>query len=156
MTNEKAIKHLEVIKGDCALVGDIRALDMAITALTGGEYIKKSELLQHVVTEELSDYQECDVIHAEEIDELTTYSIPDSAEEGSRRIEHGTDGNVYVMSMSNGKEFEEDNTMEWIAEENEEMEVTGYFCSKCDLPSPSGEKTDFCPNCGRKAVKYER
>lgn len=81
MTNEKAIKHLEVIKGDCALVGDIRALDMAISALsTEGEYIKKSELLQHVTTEVLSDYQECDVIHAEEIDKLTTYSFPDSAE----------------------------------------------------------------------------
>lgn len=47
---------------------------------TEGEYIKKSELLQHVTTEELSDFKDCDVIHAEEIDELTTYSFPDSAE----------------------------------------------------------------------------
>lgn len=34
MTKEKAIKHLEIIKGDCALVGEIRALDMAISALS--------------------------------------------------------------------------------------------------------------------------
>lgn len=41
MTNEQAIKHLEVIKGDCALVGDIRALDMGILALSKnkGEWI---------------------------------------------------------------------------------------------------------------------
>lgn len=54
---------------------------IAISALsTEGEHIKKSELLQHVTTEVLSDYKECDVIHAEEIDELTTYSFPNSAE----------------------------------------------------------------------------
>lgn len=40
MTNEKAIKHLEVIKGDCALVGDIRALDMGILALSAIEKIR--------------------------------------------------------------------------------------------------------------------
>ena len=52
-----------------------------ISALSAeGEYIKKSELLQHVTTEELSDFKDCDVIHADEIDELTTYSFPDSAE----------------------------------------------------------------------------
>ena len=55
------------------------ALERAASAFSGGEYIKKSELLQHVMTEELSDYQDCDVIHAEEIDELATYSFPDSA-----------------------------------------------------------------------------
>ena len=37
MTNEQAIKHLEVIKGDCALVGDLRALDIAISALSAEE-----------------------------------------------------------------------------------------------------------------------
>lgn len=51
---------------------------------------------------------------------LTTYSFPDSAE----------------------------NKGEWIATENEEMEIDGYFCSKCDLPMLTDEKTPFCPFCG--------
>lgn len=46
MTNEKAIKHLEVIKGDCFNVGDLCALDMAISALSNkGEWIPVSERL---------------------------------------------------------------------------------------------------------------
>lgn len=36
----------------------------------------------------------------------------------------------------------------WIATENEEMEIDGYFCSVCDLPMETEEKTDYCPNCG--------
>lgn len=83
MTHDEMI---DVLKGlvfgtfDRTTAKEREALDMAISALsTDGEYIKKSELLQHVTTEVLSDYQECDVIHAEVIDELPTYSIPDSA-----------------------------------------------------------------------------
>lgn len=53
MTNEKAIKHLEVIKGDCALVGDVRALDMAISALSEnkGEFdgMNNGEVMNHVL-----------------------------------------------------------------------------------------------------------
>ena len=64
--------------------------DMAVSALTGGEYIKKSELLQHVTTEVLSDYKECDVIHAEVIDELPTYSFPDLSENKGAKIENTT------------------------------------------------------------------
>ena len=41
-----------------------------------------------------------------------------------------------------------DNKGEWIATENEEMEIDGYFCSKCDLPMSTDEKTPFCPFCG--------
>ena len=97
MTREEAITYFEGQKkrledfrkiypspdtvGYQATTKEISFYDMSISALsTEGEYIKKSELLQHVTTEELSDFKDCDVIHAEEIDELTTYSFPDSAE----------------------------------------------------------------------------
>ena len=40
----------------------------------------------------------------------------------------------------------------WIAEENEEMETIGYYCSECDLPMETEKRTDFCPNCGAKMV----
>lgn len=36
----------------------------------------------------------------------------------------------------------------WIATENEEMEIDGYYCSNCDLPMETKEKTCFCPHCG--------
>ena len=36
----------------------------------------------------------------------------------------------------------------WIATENEEMEIDGYYCSNCDLPMETEEKTAYCPNCG--------
>lgn len=36
----------------------------------------------------------------------------------------------------------------WVAEENEEMEIVGYFCSECDCPMETEEKSNFCPNCG--------
>lgn len=36
----------------------------------------------------------------------------------------------------------------WIATENEEINIVGYYCSSCDLPMETEEKTAFCPNCG--------
>lgn len=121
MTNEQAIKHLEVIKGDCALVGDIRALDMGISALsTEGEYIKKADILNElgdtnmdILTDEVKEI----------VNGLPSYSFPDSAE---------------------------DNTMEWL-----ENEDGSYECSKCHMTRSgliSGD-FNFCPNCGRKAVQ---
>ena len=38
----------------------------------------------------------------------------------------------------------------WIATENEEMNIDGYFCSCCDLPMETEERTEYCPNCGAK------
>jgi rubrerythrin len=35
---------------------------------------------------------------------------------------------------------------EWHKTENEEMEITGYYCSVCDMPTD--EPTNYCPNCG--------
>lgn len=47
-------------------------------------------------------------------------------------------------------------TGHWIAEENEEMEIVGYFCSECDLPMETEEKTSFCPNCGAKMESEDK
>ena len=41
-------------------------------------------------------------------------------------------------------------TGRWIAIENEDMKIVGYYCSNCDLPMETEEKTKFCPNCGAK------
>lgn len=41
-------------------------------------------------------------------------------------------------------------TGHWIAVENEEMETVGYYCSECDLPMETEQRTNFCPNCGAK------
>ena len=46
------------------------------------------------------------------------------------------------------KQMQEQKTGHWIAEENEGMETIGYYCSECDLPMETEEKTSYCPNCG--------
>lgn len=38
----------------------------------------------------------------------------------------------------------------WLAVENEDMHTVDYFCSECDLPLETEERTPFCPNCGKK------
>ena len=38
----------------------------------------------------------------------------------------------------------------WMATENEDMNIVGYYCSCCDLPMETEEKTTYCPNCGAK------
>ena len=47
------------------------------------------------------------------------------------------------------------NTGRWIAVENEEMETVGYYCSECDLPMETEQRTNFCPNCGAKMESEE-
>ena len=57
------------------------------------------------------------------------------------RIEYGTDGQPYKLSMTNGKEYERPQG-EWIEFES------GYRCSNCDdieVYTPN-----FCPHCGAK------
>ena len=53
MTKEKAIKHLEILKTETALIGDMDALDMAISALKDrpkGKWIPHpSEIFAHLV-----------------------------------------------------------------------------------------------------------
>lgn len=136
MTNEKAIKHLEVIKGDCALVGDVRALDMAILALsTEGEYIKKEDAISKILIEFTERESNGKVVCAcadvkqtcaDILDGLPTYSIPDSAD---------------------------DNTMEWHRYYRQNGN-DDYCCSKCKfiIRRPNILRCKYCPNCGRKAV----
>lgn len=126
MTREEYIDFANALKNNYTIDFDKlpEFCDMAISALsTEGEYIKKSELLQHVTTEELSDYKDCDVIHAEEIDELTTYSFSDSAE----------------------------NKGKWEKIWRTDCECSEYVCSKCgnDIATKSDVWNDnFCSECG--------
>lgn len=41
----------------------------------------------------------------------------------------------------------------WLAVENEDMETVGYYCSECDLPLETEERTPFCPCCGAKMAE---
>ena len=41
-------------------------------------------------------------------------------------------------------------TGKWMPVENDNMEVVGHYCSVCDLPMETEEKSKFCPNCGAK------
>ena len=61
-----------------------------------------------------------------------------------------TQGNWYPVWNK-----QEPKTGRWIAVENEEMETVGYYCSKCDLPMETEQRTNFCPNCGAKMVKSQ-
>lgn len=47
-------------------------------------------------------------------------------------------------------------TGRWVATENEEMEIVGFFCSECDLPLETEEKTAYCPHCGSKMEQNEK
>ena len=86
MTREEAIDELQwgYPKEDTSIEECLRykqAVDMAISALsTEGEYIKKEDILacQTTFTDEAG--YEYKVIEVEEVEELPTYSFPDSAE----------------------------------------------------------------------------
>lgn len=43
----------------------------------------------------------------------------------------------------------------WLAVEDEDMNTVGYFCSECDLPLETEERTPFCPYCGAKMEESE-
>lgn len=45
------------------------------------EYIRKDELLSHVVTEELSDFKDCEVIHLDAVNKCQTYTAQVSLDE---------------------------------------------------------------------------
>jgi hypothetical protein len=136
MTREEAVIILDGFKNNPLFNSThARAFDMAISALsTEGEYIKKSELLQHVTTEELSDYKDCDVIHAEEIDELTTYSFPNSAENKGE----------WIKIQSGDKDFPESIVCSKCKDENSHLDFNEHG-------EPIGKvfvTSKFCPNCG--------
>lgn len=56
MTVEKAIKHLEVMKDDCALVGDLCALDMAISDLSAEN---KADFLHNKLIRDATTEERC-------------------------------------------------------------------------------------------------
>lgn len=69
------------------------------------------------------------------------------------RIEYGTDGNAYRLSISNGKEYEqEQNTGHWIEEIDDYGKVMRWHCDKCyeDSGFTTECKWNYCPNCGAK------
>lgn len=43
---------------------------------------------------------------------------------------------------------------EWREVEND-FDVVGYYCSNCDLPMPTEERTNYCPNCGARMRETE-
>lgn len=62
--------------------------------------------------------------------------------DGSEEMVH----DVCVIKTDNG----DPKAGHWMGIENEEMEVIDYFCSECDMPMQTEEKTAFCPSCGAK------
>lgn len=68
--------------------------------------------------------------------------IIDNAPTVEERIEYGTDGNPYTLSISNGSEYSRP-TGEWI----EDSGVVA--CSHCRVIWLY-RKTKYCPNCGAK------
>lgn len=82
----------------------------------------------------------------------------DNAPSVEPRIEYGTDGQPYKLSMTNGKEYERTQG-EWVKVKEERMSVdmsgeivTRYKCSKCGrviatFPSKLAEYYPFC-HCG--------
>ena len=70
------------------------------------------------------------------------------------RIEYGTDGNSYKLTISNGKEFkQEPKTGHWIVDERPESNRE-IICTNCEQPIFKYHNLDFdyrpnfCPNCG--------
>lgn len=117
MTREEAIKELKWNKVDDTYVLSDEVIDMAISALPAeGEYIKKDDVIKYIdeMPSELTEDGRRMVrqIRLKEfVADLPTYSFPENS-----RIEYGTDGNLYEMSISNGKEFSfpEREKGEWI------------------------------------------
>ena len=41
-------------------------------------------------------------------------------------------------------------TGHWVGIENDDMNIVGFYCSNCDSPLETDDKTKYCPNCGAK------
>ncbi len=77
------------------------------------------------------------------------------------RIEYGTDGNAYRLTVSNGKEFkQEPKTGRWIEKDGYDGD-TYYDCSECGESwttiegTPWNNGMKYCPNCGAKMESEE-
>ena len=67
----------------------------------------------------------------------------------AERVEYGTDGNAYKMSISNGKEYETERIGHWI--DREVYDADRWKCSKCGRTEQYQE--NYCPHCGAKMVE---
>lgn len=67
------------------------------------------------------------------------------------RIEYGTDGNLYKLTISNGKEFE---TGHWIYSHNNLFGINIFKCSKCNWDGDAADY-NYCPNCGARMESEE-
>ena len=81
------------------------------------------------------------------------------------RIEYGTDGQPYKLSITNGKECERTKS-EWITnKEYIDKRYNGHYdgscfnspynCSHCGY-SPKDDRPNYCPDCGADMRKVER
>lgn len=43
----------------------------------------------------------------------------------------------------------------WHATEDEEINIIGYYCSQCDLPMETENRTKYCPYCGCQMEEYD-
>lgn len=43
----------------------------------------------------------------------------------------------------------------WYATEDEEINIIGYYCSQCDLPMETENRTKYCPYCGCQMEEYD-
>ena len=107
------------------------------------------------------------------IEALSTSEIPNNCEDAISRqaLLDGIDNYIEKAQSTSAKDdfisFEElvvkalppvtpkQKMGRWLAVENEDMETVGYYCSECDLPLETEERTPFCPNCGAKMAESE-
>lgn len=77
------------------------------------------------------------------------YTTIDNAPTVEPRIEYGTDGQPYKLSMTNGKEYDRPQG-EWIIIKSPLSNETIVKCDKCgdEFIGNDVEDYNFCPNCG--------
>ena len=96
-----------------------------------GEYIKKSDLMAKVVTETLSDYTEDDVVYADVINSLPTYSFPKRSK------------GEWIEKEGKEKGYDIGGVKTWYVQ---------IMCNKCGFIKTAIEghasQYNFCPNCG--------
>lgn len=162
MTSDKCIEYLNDIKGIITIRAYsqyVEALDMAIKALEQQKRECKTcihsdngncaytEECHECMWESKYEQQPCeDCISREDaIKEFQVYREYDS----NRTNDDWVDRIELVLTdlpsvqpiRPKGK---------WMATEDEEMNIVGYYCSSCDLPMETEEKTPFCPICGAR------
>lgn len=92
------------------------------------------------------------IIHTDFGDTAIPIEEIDNAPTVGPRIEYGTDGQPYKLSMTNGKEYERTKG-EWINREAISNTIfpfwERYECNQCHK---FNGYSNFCPNCGAKMI----